>query len=297
MRVGCFSPSVLLRVADRSGALARHAVEVEESSVPSSPDQFRALAEGRLDAALTSPDNVVAYRFVPDNPLRRLLDVRIVAGVDRGLGLGLYARPGSTSVTDLRGRVVAVDVASSGFAFALYEITARSGLAPGRDYELVELGATPRRLEALLDGRCDATMLNAGNDLRAVAAGLPRLALATEVARPYLGTVLAVVGAPSDEIRRLAAALADAAHELRSGATAALAEELARALGLDGDLATRYVGQLTDPDQGVVADGDVEGLATVVELRRRHRPCVVAGVDVLARALDPASGLVDQRPV
>ena len=296
MRVGCFSPSVLLRVAERSGVLARHRLHVEESAVPSSPEQFRGLADGSLDAALTSPDNVVAYRFAPDNPLGRLLDARVVAGVDRGLGLGLYARPGTGSVRDLRDAVVGVDVTSSGFAFALYEILDRAGLRAGRDCRLVELGSTPRRLEALLDGRCDATMLNAGNDLRAVAAGLPRLALATDVARPYLGTVLAVAGEPTDEVRRLAAALAEASAGLLDGTTRPLAEKVAGELGLPQGLAVRYADQLTDPDQGLVVEGDVSGLETVVALRRRHRPCVVDGVDRLAAALDPAAGLVDRRP-
>src|SRR5215210_4589317 len=89
--VGTFSPSVLLRVARRTGVLDRNDVVVEERPVPSAPGQFAALADGSLDAALTSPDNVVAYRFLPGNPLGRTLDVRIVAAVDRGLGLALYA--------------------------------------------------------------------------------------------------------------------------------------------------------------------------------------------------------------
>jgi ABC-type nitrate/sulfonate/bicarbonate transport system substrate-binding protein len=219
--LGTFSPSVLLRTARRTGVLDRHGLAVEERPVPSSPAQFAALEAGSLDAALTSPDNVVAYRFLPGNPLGSTRDVRIVSAVDRGLGLALYAGPGPDGsaaglegIAALRGQVVGVDVAASGFAFALFEILGRAGLRRD-DYELAELGSTPKRLDALLEGRCAATMLNAGNDLKADDAGLVRLADVTSVAAPYLGTVLAVQGEPTPAVRSLAAALVETGEAVR----------------------------------------------------------------------------------
>ena len=285
--VGSFSPSVLLRVARRSGALAGRGLEVREELVPSSPAQFTALADGSLDAALTSPDNVVAYRFLPGNPLGGTRDVRIVSAIDRGLGLALYARSGVTAVDQLRGETVGVDVAASGFAFVLLEILARAGV--GRDdVELVELGSTPKRLQALLDGRCAATMLNAGNDLRADDAGLVRLVDVTSVAAPYLGTVLAVQGEPTPAVRRLADALRDASAGVLSGEARALAVEEAEASGLTPHLAARYVEWLADPEHGLVPDGitDAASLESVVALRRAHT------TDSLEAATSPEGGLV-----
>ncbi len=190
--VGSFTPSVVLDLARTTGRLEALDLAVTEVPVASSPAQFRDLVDGRLDLALTSPDNVLAYRFSPGNPLGELFDVRIVSAVDRGMGLGLYARPGLTA-EDLRGARVGVDVPTSGFALALYALA--DSLGVGRaDYELVTLGSTPRRLEALLAGDCDATMLNAGNELVAERAGCPRLASVADVVGPYLGTVVAVAG-------------------------------------------------------------------------------------------------------
>jgi ABC-type nitrate/sulfonate/bicarbonate transport system substrate-binding protein len=290
--LGTFSPSVLLRVARRTGVLDRCRLVVEERAVPSSPAQFSALADGSLDAALTSPDNVIAYRFLPDNPLGGTRDVRIVAAVDRGLGLALYASAGTPDVAALRGKVVGVDVAASGFAFALYEILGRAALGRS-DYRLAELGSTPKRLEALLEGRCAATMLNAGNDLKADDAGLVRLADVISVASPYLGTVLAVQGDPSPAVRSLAAALLVTADDLREGRSREAAVEEAVATGLAPHLAELYVDRLLDPDHGLVPGGIVDraSLTTVVDLRRRHVPPQVA--ELLERAVEPASGLVD----
>ena len=292
MTLGTFTPSVLVRVARCTGLLAEAGVTVTESAVPSSPAQFRALLDGDLDAVLTSPDNVLAYRYSPTNPLGRRLDVRIVSAVDRGMGLGLYAR---TDAASLRGARLGVDVATSGFALAMYALADSLGLRR-EDYELLTLGSTPRRLAALLAGECDATMLNAGNELLAEAAGLAPLARAGQTLAPYLGTVLAVIGDDRlEQARRLARVLVRTAGSIIDGGLDAEVVAQARiALGLSEELAGRYLARMREPSEGLVPDGvpDIGSIRTLVELRRRYRPETVNGSDVLSPALDPSSGLV-----
>ena len=299
LEVGVFSPSVLLRVARRSGRLASRDLEIEEVPVSSSPAQFHALLDGDLDAVLTSPDNVVAYRFCPDNPLGVVADVRIVSAIDRGLGLGLYGRPGRSAADHLKGATLAVDVPTSGFAFAMYGLAESIGLTRA-DYRLVTLGSTPNRLDALLAGRCDATMLNAGNELRAEQAGCTAIARVADAGSPYLGTVLAVVGERRlGAAWRLAAALRETAADICAGVIDDVTtEEAGESLKITPGLAQRYLARLRDPDEGLVVDGEVDlpSLTTVVDLRRRYLPCVEGGVDLLAAALLPASGLVAAHP-
>ncbi|MGA4843613.1 ABC transporter substrate-binding protein [Streptomyces sp. G45] len=312
LTVGVFSPSVLLRVARAAGLIEQHGLTVDEVPVASSPDQFRALFDGAIDVAYTSPDNVLAYRFVPDNPLGRTGDVRILAALDRGLGLGVYGAPGITGADQLRGATAGVDVPDSGFAFALYAVLESLGLKwpgesadaatdPGRreagppsgDYAVVPLGATPHRLTALLDGRCATTVLGAGSDLRAEAAGAVRLAGLTDVCGPYLGGVLAAVGPRrAQAAHALTSALAQTSRLIVSRVLDPLVlRETRDALGLPPDLAARYAQRLWDPADGLVPDGaaDRASLDTVLGLRLRYRP----GDDTLATALDPARGLLD----
>jgi len=294
--LGSFTPSVVLEVARATGALAAAGLAVIEHPVPSSPAQFRSLIEGELHLALTSPDNVLAYRFDPENPLGRRVDARILAAVDRGLGLGVWARPGA-SLADLRGAKVGVDVPGSGFALALFTLLERRGL--GRDdYEVVRLGSTPKRLQALLDGGCVATMLGAGNELLADAAGCMRLATVRDELSPYLGAVLAVVRDEHLDVGHdLAEVLTETARGIVDGAlTTAAVDAAGRRLDLDPTLAKRYVAGLADEREGLVPDGvvDPEALRTVVDLRRHWLPRVVDGRDVLEDAwLDP--GLVVTR--
>jgi len=291
--VGAFSPSVLLRVARRTGALEEVGLDVEETAVPSSPAQFRSLIDGELDAVLTSPDNVVAYRYSPANPLGATVDARIVSAVDRGLGLALYSRPDQPAVA--AGATFGVDVPTSGFAFAMYALAESLGL--DRDaYRLTTLGSTPQRLLALLAGECDATMLNAGNELRAELAGCHRLARVRDVCHPYLGTVLAVVGpAQLEPATRLAEALRTTAAAICGSELDDVTTDVAvNALRLPPEQARRYVQQLKDPNDGLIPDGrvDPESLRTVVDLRHRYLPSVLDGVDLLAEALVPGSGLL-----
>jgi ABC-type nitrate/sulfonate/bicarbonate transport system substrate-binding protein len=293
--LGSFTPSVLLAVARRTGRLAEHDLEVVEHAVMSSPAQFRSLLAGEFDAVLTSPDNVLAYRYLPSNALGTQSDVKIVAAVDRGLGLALFVRPGVDTPERLEGGVLAVDVPNSGFAFAMYALADSFGLHRN-DYTVVSLGSTPRRLEALLAGRCDATMLNAGNELVAEEAGCIRLRSLSDITPHYLGTVLAAVGdTVSVPVWQLATALRTAAAEICLGVLDDLAADAAaQALNLSTDLARRYVRRLKEPREGLVSDGVVDrpSLQAVVDLRRRYEPSVVDGVDLLAGALEPASGLL-----
>jgi ABC-type nitrate/sulfonate/bicarbonate transport system substrate-binding protein len=292
LTLGSFTPSVLLRVARGTGAVADAGLEVTETPVPSSPGQFSALLDGSLDAVLTSPDNVLAYRYSPTNPLGRTADARIVSAVDRGLGLALYA---AAEPAELRGGTFGVDVPGSGFAFAMYALAESVGL--GRDdYEVVALGSTPKRLQALLRGECAATMLNAGNELHAEAAGYRALAAVSRTCAPYLGTVLAVVGdARLEPAGRLATALARTAADVVAGRLDdPTTAEAAGALGLPAPLAERYLARLKDPTEGLVPDGvvDLAAIRTIVDLRRRYRPETDSGTDLFAPALAAGSGLL-----
>jgi hypothetical protein len=178
----------------------------------------------------------------------------------------------------------------------LYELLARAGLRRGRDYRVVELGSTPRRLDALLAGDCAATMLGAGNDLRAEAAGCPRLGAVTDVCRPYLGTVLVSTGATGARLAALVATLREVGDLLAGGGEPGLATSTAAdALRVDADLAARYVAGLRDPATGLVPGGepDAGSLANVVDLRRRHTGGPAR--EALGGLRPPFDDLVDRR--
>jgi ABC-type nitrate/sulfonate/bicarbonate transport system substrate-binding protein len=278
IRLGTFTPSVLLEVTRRTGALAAAGLDVVEVAVASSPAQFRSLVGGDLDAALTSPDNVLGYHFTAANPLGQRVALRVDAAIDRGLGLSLWARPGLDTGA-LSGVTLGVDVATSGFAFVATALLARRALPPG-SYAVCEIGSTPARATALLEGRCDVTILNAGNQLRARDAGAQHLGDVTELG-PYLGTVLVGLAErdPTDR-QLLAEALLSTAREIIAGHHVDTVADAARdRLGLDGPQAGEYRTILLDPASGLVATGQVEARAVRTLLALRHEAGRDGGLD------------------
>jgi hypothetical protein len=182
---------------------------------------------------------------------------------------------------------------------AMYALTDSLGLRRD-EYRVDAIGSTPKRLQALLAGECDATMLNAGNELLAEAAGCQPLVRVSEVCHPYLGTVLSIAGDTHlDTSARLAGALRETAIAVCAGAfTQEAVEEAGSLLALTEPLATKYVAKMRDAREGLVRGGtiDRDGLRTVIDLRRRFLPELVDGSDVLDTALDQDSGLLAIAP-
>ena len=277
LRIGTFTPSLLIDIARSTGRLDGAGLDVTETPVPSSPAQFRSLEAGEFDVVMTSPDNVLAYRFLTANPLQRNLPVEILAGVDRGLGLSLCLAPSVPNVADVQDRVVGVDVPGSGFAFVAFALLERAGLGSD-DYTVESLGSTPRRATALADGACAATVLNAGNELRAVAAGCRVMSTVADIG-PYLGTVMAAMSADDPEItgprERLAEVVIDTARDVAAGQLEGeVLEAAGRLLGLAEPQAQAHLECLLDPTHGLITDGRVDeaSIETLIDLRRRHNP-------------------------
>ncbi|HUY16807.1 MAG TPA: hypothetical protein VMV11_04510 [Acidimicrobiales bacterium] len=289
VKVGTFTPSLLIDLARSAGAFDLVGLDVTESLVPSSPAQFTSLEAGEFDVVFTSPDNVLAYHFLSANPLHRSIPLQIICGIDRGLGLSLCTAPNITSAEQLHGQGLGVDVPQSGFAFVAYALLERAGLRPGA-YTIESLGSTPRRTDALIAGTCAVTILNAGNELRAVGAGCTVVSPVGDLG-PYYGTVLATLAERGDDVRernqRFTGALLATIGEIIAGDRESdVTEAATRLLKLSKSEARDHYQCLRNPATGFVASGRVDraSLATLVELRRTYSP--TPELDAIMDALD-----------
>lgn len=302
LTIGTFTRSLPLEIARVSGRLEQAGLAVREISVASSPEQFSALLDGELDLVFTGPDNVLAYSFLPDNPLNRIIGLRVLAGVDRGLGLSLCLAPeGMRSGVGFGAEsTLGVDVPTSGFAFVAYALVEqRFGLRPD-DYRIEALGSTPKRAQYLVAGGCDASILNAGNELFAIGNGCELVSSVADVG-PYVGTVVARLADPAggkaeaEEV--LLRILAEIIAEIHDGAwKPELIRSAQELFGLSSVAAEQHYRVLRSEGAGFIPDGrvDIASMETLIGLREAYRPQPeLAGVrDRLPEIFAP--GVLDQ---
>ncbi len=190
VRVGLFSKNLPTIVADAKGFWVAEGLQVQLLQVAGSVPQAQALVDGQYDLAFCSADNTANYRLNENNALGQQIDLQIIAGQDLGAGLGVFARPGISGIEALAGARISVDAPDSGFAFVLYAILGQHGLERGVHYDVTTLGGTAQRFAALTQNQTDATLLSAGFDVRAAAAGFAELSSVNQLVRPYLGSVI-----------------------------------------------------------------------------------------------------------
>jgi ABC-type nitrate/sulfonate/bicarbonate transport system substrate-binding protein len=173
-----------LWVGKEQGFFAAQDLDVNITPAPNSVYQMQNLAAGKFDIAFSTVDNVVAYQEGQgEAPLPSPPDFFVFMGAQYG-AVRLVARPEIESIAQLKGRKVAVDAATTGYAFVMRKILQHAGLAES-DYEIEKLGGTAARAEALMQGKTDATIVTSPLEIVPEARGYRRLANAVDVIGPY----------------------------------------------------------------------------------------------------------------
>lgn len=262
--------------AQRQGFFEANGVSVQLSFTPNSAALVTGLYDGRYDVALATIDNFIAYQEGQgEAKLAGEPDFAVVMGGDGGF-LSVVGGPGIKSFADLKGKTLSVDAMTTGLAFVLRELVARSGLSES-DVTYVRAGGTPLRYRDIVAGKHDATLLRTPFELLAQERGLAVLGTA-EGLGAYQGSVAAV--------RRSWAAKNEAAlvgfiRGYRQGvawvydpANRAVAEALLVANNRDmtPPLAKKSYDLLLTAKGGLARDGalDMDGIRTVLQLRSKY---------------------------
>jgi ABC-type nitrate/sulfonate/bicarbonate transport system substrate-binding protein len=265
--------------AQRQGSFAKEGLAIKNLYTASSTAQMIGLIKGEFDMVTTALDNVVAYDLgdgSPDAP--KDADLIAFMGGNNG-ALTLVARPEINSVKALKGRDLAVDAISTGFAFVLQEMLAREGLRPG-DYKLIAFGNTAARLKAMQDGKAVAAILTPPLSLAAVTQGYVNLGDAANVLGGYQGSVAAARRdwgkANADTVVAFIRGYRSGLAWLQAPANKQAALEVLRAEVLETTAAgaeENYATMVANP-QGFDPGGklDLVGAKQVLELRRQHGP-------------------------
>lgn len=183
-----------LYVAQAKKFFDREGVRVEVTLTGSSVRQLEDLRVGRYDIGFQQSDHVV--RGVEEGA-----DLFIFMALSHAPEMSLVVAPDIDSFSALRGKVIAVDGARTGYALLLRRLLADRGLRQA-DYHLQEVGGSQERFDALAEGRAAASLLNAPFDRRLVARGFRSLGTTSEYFPSYPGSIAAARRGWAREHRR-----------------------------------------------------------------------------------------------
>ena len=184
------APNLPLFAALAHGDFEREGLALTLETTPSSVYQIENLYAGQFDIAATAFDNVVAYREGQGAvDLGADPDLFAFMGATR-IELSLIAAPDVENVAGLAGRTIALDALATGFAFVLYDMLERAGVALD-DCKLEPVGATPQRWESVRDGATAATLTIEPFTSIARAQGFNVVATSTQNLPNYQGGIFA----------------------------------------------------------------------------------------------------------
>jgi ABC-type nitrate/sulfonate/bicarbonate transport system substrate-binding protein len=184
------APNLPTFAAIEHGQFQQRGFDVELELTPSSIYQAEKTAAGEFDIICTAFDNVVAYGSGQGaakagiNP-----DYVVIMGATQ-LELSLVTAPSIKNLADLAGKTIALDALSTGFAFVLFDMLEKAGVAQS-DVEFVAVGATPQRWQSVKDGTHAGTLTIEPFTSLARFDGFNVIAKSTDLYSEYQGGVIA----------------------------------------------------------------------------------------------------------
>lgn len=258
------------------GFFAHENLNVTASVTPNSVYMMQHLNAGDFEIAHTAVDNCFAYdegqgevTLVPPG------DFVTVMGGDSG-ELTVWARPEISSWADLRGKTLAVDAVTTGYAFVLQRMLDMNGVHDG-EYRLAPAGGTPKRYAALAGSDTyAAAVLTPPFDLLAEAHGLRKLGSANEALghyQAYAGVTRRSWASQHREVlvRYIRAYIAALTWVYDPKNTDVAASILVANAHVPADLASRALAEITGPGgMDRRAAIDLQGMRTVLALRSQY---------------------------
>ena len=223
--------------------------------------------------ALVSTDTPIAQLAGPAvvNSVMAGSDATIVAGGGVSLNYYLQSRSEIKTPEQLKGGSVAVSrFGSSSDFIARYALT-KIGLIPGKDVTIVQIGSTTARVDAVIAGRVQATVVNPPASIIATKRGMNTLADLPKLGLVYQHTAVATtkkyIREHRDVVRRYVKSQIEAVHRIYTDKESAI-----RALG-------RFIGRTVERD---VLEKTWENLISESVLPRKQYPSVEGLKTILA---------------
>ena len=163
IKIGLFNQDAAIIAANQKGFLKQENIRVEIDTVTDSPTLLRNLISGRYDLILNNADNVIAWaEGQGEDPQKN--DFVIFLGGSQGVDQKLVVAPGINNYQDLKGKLLAADAVSTGYAVVAMAILKKYGLEWNRDYTMKSFGNTTARADAMSRGDAAGAMMSMSDE-------------------------------------------------------------------------------------------------------------------------------------
>ena len=223
--------------------------------------------------ALISADTPIAQLAGPAvvNSVMAGSDATLIVGGVTSLNYYLQSRADIKTPEQLKGGSVAISRFGSASDFiARYALT-KIGLTPGKDVTIVQIGSTTARVDAVIAGRVQATVVNPPASIIATKRGMNTLADLPKLGLVYQHTAAATtkkyIREHRDIVRRYVKSQIEAVHRIYTDKEAAI-----RALA-------RFIGRTVERD---VLEKTWENLLNEAVLPRKQYPSIEGLKTILA---------------
>ncbi len=159
IQIGLFNRDAAIIAAIGKGFLKQENIRAEVNTVTDSPTLLRNMITGKYDLILNNADNVIAWaEGQGEDPQKN--DFVIFLGGSQGVDQKLVVAPGINGYADLKGKILAADAVTTGYAVVAMAILKKHGLEWKRDYEVKSFGNTTARADAMSRGDASGAMMS-----------------------------------------------------------------------------------------------------------------------------------------
>ena len=181
---GLVTNNASLWIAEDLGLFKKHGLDVNAVFTGSGSVTSQALVAGEAKLAANSVGPVAGAASGG-------AEIVIIAGLVQILPYQLWGQASLRQGADLKGKRVAISTFGSGSHLAVEAALQTLGIDPARDkVAIIQIGAQPDRLAAVVSGRVDATALEPGFGQVAKDKGLAMITDLTKTETPYVNTVI-----------------------------------------------------------------------------------------------------------
>jgi ABC-type nitrate/sulfonate/bicarbonate transport system substrate-binding protein len=163
IKIGLFNKDPAIIAAEAKDFLKKENIRVQLNTVTASPTLMRNLISGKYDVIMNNADNVIAWaEGQGEDPQKN--DFVIFLGGSRGVNQKLIVAPGINDYGDLKGKILAVDAPTTGYAIVGVYILKKHGLELNKDYTFKAFGNTAARADAMSRGDASGAMMSLAED-------------------------------------------------------------------------------------------------------------------------------------